>query len=125
MKFIGKVALVTGAGSGIGEEVSVSFAKLGAEIALLDLNASGLAAVAEKIRGHRSPESLAIVADVIVRVTVRGLLRKRFRTSADWIDNAPRIAALWSTKLAAPPLEKTRGNIVNVASLVVVGQRQI
>jgi NAD(P)-dependent dehydrogenase (short-subunit alcohol dehydrogenase family) len=47
----GKVALVTGAGGGLGGASAVRIAELGADVALLDMSAEALAATAEKVRG--------------------------------------------------------------------------
>lgn len=47
----GKVAVVTGAGSGIGEAIAALFAKQGAHAAVLDLDEAAAARVVEKIRG--------------------------------------------------------------------------
>jgi NAD(P)-dependent dehydrogenase (short-subunit alcohol dehydrogenase family) len=47
----GKVAVVTGAGSGIGEAIATLFARQGAHVAVLDLDDSAAARVVEKIRG--------------------------------------------------------------------------
>ncbi len=46
----GKVALVTGAGSGIGKETALAFARRGANLVLCDVNEAGLAETADLIR---------------------------------------------------------------------------
>lgn len=46
----GKTAVVTGAGSGIGRETALAFARRGADLALCDLNEQGLAATADEAR---------------------------------------------------------------------------
>lgn len=47
----GKTALVTGAGSGIGREIALLFAKQGATVAVADINDAGSKAVANEIAG--------------------------------------------------------------------------
>ncbi|MBS6363225.1 SDR family NAD(P)-dependent oxidoreductase, partial [Burkholderia sp.] len=45
----GKVAVVTGAASGIGKEIALELARAGAAVAIADLNHDGANAVAEEI----------------------------------------------------------------------------
>lgn len=59
----GRVAVVTGAASGIGEAVAVRLAAEGARVALLARRAERLDAVVEKIRADGG-QALAVVADV-------------------------------------------------------------
>ncbi len=57
MAYTGKVALVTGAGSGLGQLATRNFAAAGASVAALDINTDGLAATKgaeEKIHCHPS-----------------------------------------------------------------------
>lgn len=59
MKLQGKVALVTGAGSGIGKAICHVFAQNGASIIAVDLDAKAAAETANEVRGYGVPaESL-------------------------------------------------------------------
>jgi 3-oxoacyl-[acyl-carrier protein] reductase len=60
MRLADKVALVTGAASGFGAEIARTFAREGARLAILDLNAAGADAVATSV----GPPMLAIPGDV-------------------------------------------------------------
>ena len=53
--FAGKVAVVTGAGSGIGAELAVALARAGAKVAISDVNLAGLAATEERLKAIGSP----------------------------------------------------------------------
>src|SRR5262245_40127812 len=61
----GKVAVVTGAGSGIGQAIALLFARQGATVLALDLAAGGAAATAEQARaeGGRAEDLAADVSD--------------------------------------------------------------
>jgi NAD(P)-dependent dehydrogenase (short-subunit alcohol dehydrogenase family) len=61
--FGGKVAFVTGAGSGIGRATALAFAKAGASVAVLDINEESLQETAELIR-ECGASVLAITCDV-------------------------------------------------------------
>jgi NAD(P)-dependent dehydrogenase (short-subunit alcohol dehydrogenase family) len=60
----GKVALVTGAGSGIGQAAALRFAAEGAAVATLDLKAEAAAVTAMMIAKEDDGQSLALAADV-------------------------------------------------------------
>jgi 3-oxoacyl-[acyl-carrier protein] reductase len=60
MRLKAKTALVTGAASGFGAEIARTFAREGAKVVLLDLDAGGAQAVA----GEIGPQALAIAGDV-------------------------------------------------------------
>ena len=68
--FDGRVAIVTGAGSGIGAATALLLAARGARLALVDRDAVGLQATAAAIGqngGKNRPETRMIVADVADR----------------------------------------------------------
>ena len=53
--FAGKVAVVTGAGSGIGAALAIELARRGAKLAISDIDTEGLARTEESIRGLGVP----------------------------------------------------------------------
>jgi 2-hydroxycyclohexanecarboxyl-CoA dehydrogenase len=63
MDFSGKVVIVTGGGQGIGEGIALNFAKLGADVAIADLNMETAGAVVKKIQGL-GRKSIAVKTDV-------------------------------------------------------------
>jgi meso-butanediol dehydrogenase/(S,S)-butanediol dehydrogenase/diacetyl reductase len=62
----GKVALVTGAGQGIGRAIALRLANDGADIALIDINDSKTQAVAEEVRST-GRKATTYAADVTQR----------------------------------------------------------
>lgn len=63
MRFANKTAIITGAAGGIGRATSLAFAAEGAAVALIDLDAAAVEAVAAEIRGLGGT-ALPIAADV-------------------------------------------------------------
>jgi hypothetical protein len=53
--FVGKVAVVTGAGSGIGQALAVELARSGAKLAISDIDTEGLAQTEERIKAIGVP----------------------------------------------------------------------
>ena len=63
MKLKDKSAIVTGAASGIGKEIALTFAREGAKVAIADLNKAASDAVAAEIRS-RGGQALGVAMDV-------------------------------------------------------------
>lgn len=53
--FAGKVVVVTGAGSGIGQALAIELGRSGASVAISDIDAEGLAATEEKLKAIGAP----------------------------------------------------------------------
>jgi len=137
----GKIALVTGASSGIGRATALRFAAAGARLALVGREAESLAAVAHESEAENGevfivpadvtnePEATRAVAVTVERfggldvlVNAAGILSSgtvENTTLAAWdamLDVNLR-AVFHLMQLAIPHLEKSAGNIVNVSSV--------
>lgn len=148
----GKVALVTGAASGIGRATAVEFAHSGAKVAVSDINRDGAEETAAMISGNGG-EAVSITADVAIAEDVERLMSEtvdRFgrldfafnnagiegemadvssSTEANWdrvID--VNLKGVWLCMKAQIPLMKEQGGgvIVNCASVAgLVGFRDL
>ena len=85
-----RTALVTGAGSGMGEATSRRFARDGMAVGVLDINAAAARTVADQITrdGGRAIALVADVADTAQIATAAALLREAFGPITVLVNNA-------------------------------------
>jgi short-subunit dehydrogenase len=138
----GRVAVVTGAASGIGRALALELAGRGCALALVDVNEAGLAEVAERARGLGRKVSVH-VADVASRarmerlpgevkaehghvhvvvnnagVSVSGTLLDQSLDDFAWIVGINFWGVVYGCKLFLPLLlAEDEGHIVNISSL--------
>jgi hypothetical protein len=132
----GKVVIVTGASSGVGEAAARAFSRAGARVVLAARTAAKLEALAREVNGLAVPTDVSRLADLeaLVERTLAAYgridvlvnnaaanARGTFDTLdpaaiADVIDTNLK-APLLLTRLALPHLRASRGVVVNVASI--------
>ncbi|MBK8273671.1 MAG: SDR family oxidoreductase [Sphingomonadales bacterium] len=139
-EFAGKVVLVTGAASGLGQAASIRFAAEGARLCLVDLNDGGLEDTAQAITDAGSSSvrfvgdlgqqancaaAVATAMDAFGRLdvlcNVAGMLRMHPLAEIsvqDWdrLLSANLSAPLYMMQAAMPHLIEAHGNVINVVS---------
>jgi NAD(P)-dependent dehydrogenase (short-subunit alcohol dehydrogenase family) len=137
----GKVALVTGAGGGLGAATAIALAQAGADVALVDVKVEGLSQTAAEIEAlgrraliysadlsiaDRCPAAVATAVKAFGRLdalcNVAGILKlakSHEMALEDWnlVIAVNLTAPFLLSKAAIPHLIKNKGAIVNVTSL--------
>jgi 3-oxoacyl-[acyl-carrier protein] reductase len=72
----GKVALISGAGTGLGKETAIAFAKAGADLVICGRHLDKLEQVKELIIGEYNVDVLAVCADVSLEADVHTLFQE-------------------------------------------------
>ncbi|XP_063531867.1 3-oxoacyl-[acyl-carrier-protein] reductase FabG-like [Cydia strobilella] len=142
MNFTGKVAIVTGAASGMGAATVKALAREGAKVALVDKDEGNLKKIAKQCEQHGN-KPLIIKADITKDEEVKTIVKEtidRFGQLDILVNNAGTVVTtsildenlmknfdlhmntnlrsmVYLTHLAAPYLIKTKGNVVNTSSI--------
>ena len=140
-----KVVFLTGAASGIGHECAAAFAREGAFVAVVDLDAAKAAEAAAAIGSHAFALECDVSNGAAVERAVAATLDRFGRidavhnnagvaspskpldeTTEDELDRLLAVnlkSVFWTTRAALPALKRSRGTILNTASMVgLIGQ---
>ena len=142
-KFAGKVVIVTGAGSGIGEATAARFSHDGAAVVLVGRTAAKLEDVARELGSVRTLIHAADVSEQVAAEAMVAATLERFGRLDVLVNNAGvghggsfleisvedwrKVMAIdvdgvfFCTRAALPALLETKGNIVNVSSVSGLG----
>jgi NAD(P)-dependent dehydrogenase (short-subunit alcohol dehydrogenase family) len=146
MRLEGKVALITGAGQGLGEAFARRFAREGARVAIADLNERNAKAVAESIATDGG-EAIPIQVDVANVSEVDGMVARTIHQLGtidilvnnagvfDVVSIANTTEAVWdramainvkgmffATRAAAPEMRRRKGGrVINMSSIAGLG----
>jgi len=110
----GKVAVITGAGSGLGQEAARLFTVAGAQVVLADVDAAGLEATAAQVRAAGG-DPLIRPTDVADRDAVEALADDAVRSRGGidiWVNSAG--ITLWKTVTEASRAEAERVVAINM-----------
>jgi 3-oxoacyl-[acyl-carrier protein] reductase len=119
-----KIAVVTGAGRGIGRAVALAYAKMGADVVCVSRTEENSAKVAAEVEelGRRAWAVAVDVSDILVNnagVTRDNLLMRMSEEEWDTVIDTNLKGAFNFTKALTRPFIKQRsGRIINIASVI-------
>ena len=138
----GKVALITGAGAGIGAGIAERFSKAGAAVVIFDINGESAGEMSRKLDQIRQGRSLAVqgdvsnegdvkaavekaaakfgMVDILINnagIDVSGLVPDMSSTEWDRVLNVNLKGAFLFSKYAIPHMRGRGGAIVNISSV--------
>ena len=88
-RLINKIALITGAGSGIGRATALRFAKEGASVIVVDINADTAEDTVNRIKKDTDSKAIAIGCDISKTDEVKAMVKQVY-------DNFPRLDILFN-----------------------------
>ncbi len=107
MKLMGKLALITGGGRGIGRAIALAFAHEGADVAVSARSRDQVDQVASEISGNGGCKSLAVVCDVSDGTDVQ----RMFASVSDVFGRSPDIMVCNAGIAESAPLTKTNDDL--------------
>ena len=112
MRLENKIAIVTGAGQGMGEAIALTFAREGAEVVVNDINLANAEKTAEEIKSL-GKRALAIQADVSSWAEVNGMVERVIR---EWggVDILVHNAGIGNPRMVEDMTEKEWHHVLGV-----------
>ncbi len=121
----GKVALITGAGSGLGKETAIAYAKAGANLVLCGRDVEKIEKVEELISSQYRVKVLSVQADVSSETNVKKLVKaayEKFQGIDILINNA---AVFQQYQVFDSPLDSWEYQLHNNATSVFLMSREV
>lgn len=115
MKLEGKIALITGAGSGLGREIAMTFVREGARVAINDIRREAAEQVCQEIR-KTGGDALALPADVSDSIEVRAFFEQL-------VEHWGRLDILVNNAGIAVMTDEVKENTATIMMEVASGQR--
>lgn len=113
----GRVALVSGAASGLGKAMAMALAEVGADLMLADINAAGNEETARQIE-NLGQRAVPVVCDVSDAVQIRAMFERLDREYGR-IDVLGNVAG---EGISGPPLDLDEADVVKCLQGLVVGR---